>query len=96
VKVDFEKSVEESRTVILQGVDVELDNMKQTFAGLDSLLGKVARNLSENIPAIPGSLNVVYFPQIGFLITVPFDPAIGQAAYEGSFENPWECMFSSE
>lgn len=95
--VDFDKSTEESRTVILEGVDEELDNMKRTFAGLDDLLGQVARNLSEKLPAdFQGSLNVLYFPQIGFLITVPLDPSTGEAIYDGSFDNPWERMFSTE
>jgi DNA mismatch repair protein MSH5 len=95
--VDFDKSAEESRTVILEGVDEELDNMKRTFAGLDDLLGTVARSLSEKLPAdFQGALNVLYFPQIGFLITVPLDPATGEAVYDGSYDNPWERMFSTE
>ncbi|KAJ4296680.1 hypothetical protein N0V90_006728 [Kalmusia sp. IMI 367209] len=95
--VNFEKSAEESRTVIREGIDEELDNMKQTFAGLDGLLGIVARSLSERLPAtFKSSLNALYFPQIGFLITVPLDPATGEAVYDGSFDNPWECMFSTE
>ncbi|OAG13030.1 uncharacterized protein CC84DRAFT_1255161 [Paraphaeosphaeria sporulosa] len=95
--VDFDKSAEESRTVILEGVDEELDNVKRTFAGLDDLLGQIARNLSEKLPAnFQGSLNVLYFPQIGFLITVPLDPTTGEAVYDGSFDNPWERMFSTE
>lgn len=71
--------------------------MKRTFAGLDDLLGEVARKLSEKIPSgLQGSLNVIYFPQIGFLTTVPIDPATGGAVYDGSIENPWERMFSTE
>lgn len=95
--IDFDKSGDESRTVILEGVDEELDNMKRTFAGLDDLLGTVARSLSEKLPTtFQGSLNVLYFPQIGFLITVPLDPATGEAVFDGSFDNPWERMFSTE
>ncbi|KAF2447466.1 mismatch repair protein 5 [Karstenula rhodostoma CBS 690.94] len=95
--VDFDKSAEESRTVILEGVDEELDNMKRTFAGLDDLLGTVAHTMSEKLPAdFQGSLNALYFPQIGFLITVPLDPTTGEAVYDGNFDNPWERMFSTE
>jgi DNA mismatch repair protein MSH5 len=96
-QVDFEQSAAESRTVILPGVDEELDQMKRTFAGLDDLLSQVARKLSENIPSdLQQSLNVLYFPQIGFLTTVPLDPVGGEAVYDGGFENPWERMFSTE
>ena len=95
--VDLEKSTEECRTVILEGIDEELDNMKRTFAGLDDLLGTVARNLSEKLPAsLKTVLNVLYFPQIGFLITVPLEPVTSQAVYQGSLDNPWEHMFSTE
>jgi DNA mismatch repair protein MSH5 len=96
-EVDFDKSAEESRTVILLGVDEELDQMKRTFDGLDTLLSRVARKLSENIPShIQETLNVIYFPQIGFLTTVPVDQATDGAVYDGGPENPWELMFSTE
>ncbi|PSN73019.1 hypothetical protein BS50DRAFT_653326 [Corynespora cassiicola Philippines] len=96
--VDFDKSAEENRTVILPGVDEELDQMKRTYNGLDALLNQVAGKLSENIPqAIELPLNVVYFPQIGFLTTVPIDPMTDSAIYHGGgLDNPWERMFSTE
>lgn len=71
--------------------------MKRTFSGLDNLLSQVARKLSERIPSdLQEALNVIYFPQIGFLTTVPTNPATGGAVYDGSFETPWERMFSTE
>jgi DNA mismatch repair protein MSH5 len=71
--------------------------MKRTFAGLDGLLSQVARKLSEKIPAtLQESLNVIYFPQIGFLTTVPVDPSTGGAVFDGGFDNPWERMFCTE
>jgi DNA mismatch repair protein MSH5 len=71
--------------------------MKRTFAGLDDLLSQVARKLSEKVPPdLQEELNVIYFPQIGFLTTVPSNPETGGAVYEGGFENPWERMFSTE
>ena len=95
--MDFETSAEEQRTVVNAGVDGELDEMKRTFTGLDMLLSQVARKLSERIPAnIQESLNVIYFPQIGFLTTVPLDPATGGGVFEGGVDNPWERMFCTE
>jgi DNA mismatch repair protein MSH5 len=95
--VDLEKSAEQSRTVILPGVDKELDRLKRTLDGLDDLLNKVAAKLSEKMPSdLRASLNVIYFPQIGFLITVPIDPNNGDAVYVGSFDNAWEQMFTTE
>ncbi|XPS97973.1 hypothetical protein M3J09_007189 [Ascochyta lentis] len=95
--IDFDGSAEERRTVILPGVDEELDHMKRTLNGLEDILNQVASKLSEGMPLdLRASLNVIYFPQIGFLIVVPMDPATGAAMYEGSFDNPWEMMFSAE
>lgn len=95
--MDFDQSAEESRTIIREGIDEELDNMKRTYAGFNDLLGKVAHSISQKLPlTFQSSLNVLYFPQIGFLITVPLDPETGEAVYTGSFDSPWECMFSTE
>lgn len=71
--------------------------MKRTLDGLESFLNEVARKLSERMPSdIRAALNVIYFPQIGFLVTVPLDPSTGAAIYDGGFETPWERMFSTE
>ncbi|KAF2032567.1 hypothetical protein EK21DRAFT_60557 [Setomelanomma holmii] len=95
--VDLEKSSEEQRTVILPEVDEELDHLKRTLDGLDSLLNQVAAKLSEKLPSdLQASLNVIYFPQIGFLVTVPIDPKTGDAVYSGNFDSPWEQMFTTE
>ena len=70
--MDFENSADERRTVILPGVDEELDHMKRTLDGLEDILNKVANRLSEDMPAeLRATLNVIYFPQIGFLVLVP-------------------------
>jgi len=83
--------------VILPEVDEELDQLKRTLDGLDHLLNEVAAKLSETMPSnLRASLNVIYFPQIGFLVTVPVDPDTGDAVYAGSFDNAWEQMFTTE
>jgi DNA mismatch repair protein MSH5 len=95
--VDLEKSAEQGRTVINSAVDEELDHLKRTLDGLDSLLNQVAAKLSEKMPSdLRASLNVIYFPQIGFLVTVPVDPDNGDAVYAGSFDSVWEQMFTTE
>lgn len=83
--------------MILPGVDEELDHMKRTLDGLDSILSQVATRLAEGMPAeLRAALNVIYFPQIGFLVIVPMDPLTGAATYDGNLESPWEMMFSAE
>lgn len=83
--------------MILPQVDEELDHLKRTLDGLDHLLNQVAAKLAENMPSdLRASLNVIYFPQIGFLVTVPVDPDTGNAVYAGSFDNAWDQMFTTE
>ncbi|KAH7388768.1 muts domain V-domain-containing protein [Pyrenochaeta sp. MPI-SDFR-AT-0127] len=95
--VNFDESAEESRTVILPNIDEELDHMKRTLDGLESFLNSVAGKLSERMPSgLRETLNVIYFPQIGFLATVPIDPVTEAVVYDGNLEDPWERMFSTE
>lgn len=95
--MSFDESAEELRTVILPNIDEELDQMKRTLNGLESFLNSVAGKLSEKMPSgLRTTLNVIYFPQIGFLATVPIDPVTEAAVYSGNFDNPWERMFSTE
>ena len=49
--IDLASSAEEGRTVIMPGVDDELDQMKRTLDSLDDFLNRVARKLSEKMPS---------------------------------------------
>lgn len=49
--IDLAGSAEEGRTVIMPGIDEELDQMKLTLDSLDDLLNQVARKLSEKMPS---------------------------------------------
>ncbi|KIK91641.1 hypothetical protein PAXRUDRAFT_796689 [Paxillus rubicundulus Ve08.2h10] len=70
--IDWEQSAEAGRVCIRPHVDEELDQRKHVYRGIDSVLSKVAEQISHTVPAdYAESLNVVYFPQLGFLITVP-------------------------
>ncbi|KAJ3379294.1 MutS protein msh5 [Entophlyctis sp. JEL0112] len=72
-KVDFEESLASATGIVVkQGVDETLDEMKHAFDGLDDLLSSVAQNIANKIPSgFSDSLNVIYFPQLGYLITIP-------------------------
>jgi DNA mismatch repair protein MSH5 len=97
--VDFERSAEQHRTVVLQGVDADLDAMKHTYDGMDDLLSQAAIRLSANLPEWAAQYveNCIFFPQLGFLTVVPLDPATGTGRYEGEGidSDIWEKMFVS-
>ncbi len=99
VQVDFRASMEQHRTVVNAGVDDALDTLRHTYDGLDSLLSEVRRRLLETTTVVVNSdLNVIYFPQIGFLILLPLDVDTGRAMNEELFdpEGSWVRMFSTD
>ncbi|CAG8022959.1 unnamed protein product [Penicillium nalgiovense] len=93
--VDIDNSEEQGRTVVKQGIDRELDKIKDRYDGLNSLLKHVALEIAATIPAILDvDVNVIYFPQLGFNIAIPLND-YGAAAYTGP-DDDWELMFITE
>lgn len=98
-QVDFRASAEQHRTVVNVGVDDELDQMRHRYDGLDSLLSEVRRRLLESSAYKAHlDLNVIYFPQIGFLILLPLDDQTGRGLHEEVLdpEGSWVRMFSTD
>ncbi|KAL8771108.1 MAG: hypothetical protein Q9209_003279 [Squamulea sp. 1 TL-2023] len=95
--VDFPSSAEMHRTVVKPGVDEALDAMKQTYDGIEDLLNKTSQSIAETIPVQYSlDLNVIFFPQIGFLISMPIDPDTGRGNYEGPVDGGgWDRIFST-
>ena len=61
--------------MVKHNVDEELDRMRQNYNGLDSFLSEIAKEISGTIPTeFTKTINVIYFPQLGYLITVPMNP----------------------
>ncbi|EWC48920.1 hypothetical protein DRE_00225 [Drechslerella stenobrocha 248] len=104
-KVDFDESQFNGRVCVKPGVDAELDKMKDTYNSFDFILGNFAKNILEGLP--PGvrdgtglSLNVVYYPQLGYLICVPLGED-GRTLYAGSMDEDdeggrWDWMFGTQ
>ncbi|KAJ3417023.1 MutS protein msh5 [Chytridiales sp. JEL 0842] len=71
--IDFDASrAEAPRVVVKTGVDEELDERRRVYEGLDGLLSQVALEMVRELPPhFPTNLNVVYFPQLGFLVSYP-------------------------
>ncbi|KAG0036136.1 MutS protein msh5 [Podila clonocystis] len=72
--LDFDESVIEGRCVVKHNVDEHLDEMRRTYQGLDSFLSQIAMEISQTIPTeFTHAINVIYFPQLGYLIAVPMN-----------------------
>lgn len=94
--IDFEESRIKKKTVVQQGIDQELDEIRRTYDGMDDLLSRAADHIAQVVTAdLVGSINVVYFPQIGFLISVVKEEAGDPTTYPGPPGDPWEKMFGS-
>ncbi|KAF8827642.1 hypothetical protein HHX47_DHR4000349 [Lentinula edodes] len=94
--IDWEESTEARRICVRPHIDEELDNRKHVYNGIDTVLSKVAERISRIIPSdYASSLNIVYFPQLGFLICVPMQEEwrteVGVQVIDG-----WSFQFSSE
>ncbi|KZT11913.1 uncharacterized protein LAESUDRAFT_670086 [Laetiporus sulphureus 93-53] len=94
--IDWEESANTGRVCVKPHVDEELDDLKRIYHGIDTVLSKVAQQISATVPPdYASSLNVVYFPQLGFLICVPmleeWKTDAGITVLEG-----WSFQFSSE
>ncbi|KAL1722791.1 DNA mismatch repair protein MutS [Schizophyllum commune] len=94
--IEWDESTEAGRVCVRMGIDEELDNRKHVYNGIDSVLSNIAEQMSQTVPAeYAESLNVVYFPQLGFLVYVPmleeWKDEQGIQVMDG-----WTFQFSSE
>lgn len=71
--------------------------MKHTYEGIEDLLNLTSQVVASTIPEQYSlDLNVIFFPQIGFLISMKRAPEPGQGRYEGSTDDEWDRIFSTE
>ena len=68
--IDFKESRAVNRLVILPGIDEELDEKKDTYNGLDRFLSLVADQEVNHLPDDFPAFNIVYYPQLGYLIAI--------------------------
>ncbi|KAK1541622.1 MutS domain V [Colletotrichum paranaense] len=96
--VDFEETKANSRIAVKLHVNTELDKLKQTYQGLESLLNEVSTTLSLELPTWARKFvtGCVFWPQLGFLTVVPLLEGT-QAGYEGQglSGDHWEQRFTA-
>ncbi|KAI8394260.1 muts domain V-domain-containing protein [Radiomyces spectabilis] len=70
--INFELSNNEGRIVLNKRVDDQLNALHERYDGLDDILAQEAEEISHMLADPLGStVNVVYFPQLGYLLTWP-------------------------
>ena len=73
--------------------------MKQIYDGIEDLLNHTSQIIAASVPPQYSlDLNVIFFPQIGFLISMPIDEQTGRCNYEGGEDEDqqWDRIFSTE
>ena len=79
--------------VVKRNVDEQLDGLKRIYDGMNSMLSEVAKTISETLPDdVATKLNVIYFPQLGYLIVIPLNPQNGESEF---MMHDWEFQFST-
>ncbi|CAO1628487.1 unnamed protein product [Parajaminaea phylloscopi] len=94
--IDWEQSKMEGRVCIRPGIDRQLDEWREMYAGLPSLLSSVADALRDRYTfEEAGKMNVVYFPQLGYLVVMRFDQS-HQVPEDFSVPAEWQFHFASD
>lgn len=88
------QSEAQGRIVVKGKVNPDLDKIRQQYYGLPDFLSKVVQKIAEGVsnPRIK-KINVVYLPQLGFLITVPLPE--GETGAESLHEDGFELQFTT-
>ena len=74
--MDFEESKLKNRFVVKHGIDRDLDEKKRVFSGLPELMTKVAEQELSQLDDRVLECNVIYLPQLGYLLAIPHYPFI--------------------
>ncbi|PVF94626.1 hypothetical protein CPB86DRAFT_808461 [Serendipita vermifera] len=97
--IDWEESANVGHIIVQPMVDETLDRWKETLAGMDSLLSSIARNIAEGISPEHAEryreLNVVYFPQLGYLISIPLQVEDSESQMRQGLEG-WQFQFMTD
>ncbi|KAL1431566.1 hypothetical protein MTO96_014082 [Rhipicephalus appendiculatus] len=87
--LDFEESQATERFVVNRGIDSTLDEKKRVYNGLPDLLTRIAYGELEKLDPEITDCQVVYLPQIGYLLTIAEDAP-------GTDEPSLQFMFSCD
>ncbi|GAA5874385.1 hypothetical protein JCM8547_005384 [Rhodosporidiobolus lusitaniae] len=99
--IDWEESgLQKNRVCVRPGVEPDLDEWRRQLNGLPSFLSKIATQISASLPPEFASgvkeLSLVYFPQLGFLITIPYEPEADVMDAGRYGEMGWDFQFVTE
>ncbi|PJF20036.1 MutS family protein MSH5 [Paramicrosporidium saccamoebae] len=89
----------QGRIVIRSKVNPDLDQIRKQYTGLPEFLANIVNQIAARITSTKVStINVVYFPQLGFLVTIPLTKetelqSIGDCGFELQFKTEKVAYF---
>lgn len=90
--IEVESSGEDGKVNIVNGIDQELDDLRLKYNSLDLIFQELGNSLAQRFEN--EVLNIVYIPQIGFLVSVEQDIEAG--ANENFAIDGWIEVFRTE
>lgn len=92
--IDFDSSELFKRVAVQRNVDSELDRVRQVYDNIEESLAAVASEITQSIPPVSEPINVIYFPQLGYLIVL--DKDCTHEVKELIDNKTWECIFFTD
>lgn len=92
--IDFELSLLLKRIVVQKHVDPDLDRVRDIYDRIEEVLSAVAVDIFKGIGCLSQPINVMYFPQLGYLIV--FDNTFEEESKPLADQKIWEFIFSTD
>lgn len=102
--IDIESFKTSEIYTVRQNVSPELDALRRKYSNLPNFLTSAVSELAQGInSANVEAINIVYFPQLGFLITLPLppngvDPTVlgAELGFELQFQSDKICYYKND
>ncbi|KAI9296022.1 hypothetical protein K502DRAFT_348420 [Neoconidiobolus thromboides FSU 785] len=72
-KISFDNEKEDLNIHIKENISEGLDNLKYIYNNMEDMLSNIAIKIKKEIEINITRLNIVYYPQLGYLIAIPID-----------------------
>lgn len=94
--ISLEKSSLLDRVIIQRGINKDLDDAYETYDNIEDLLVLETNKICQNFPELKDSFNALYFPQLGYLVTVTKEYTDAVEQHESFQICQWSLVFSTE
>jgi DNA mismatch repair protein MSH5 len=98
--IDFDESKMLAKVIVQPNIDLDLDELKREYNGLDSWLVEVAKHVKKTLPSVyqdmDHPLDVGYYPRIGYVLQIVEDLAPELETHFAGIGRPWTHVFTAQ